>query len=30
MEEGEPVIATGNPLDAELIEALAFMFDSHY
>lgn len=30
MEEGEPVIATGNPLDAELAEALAFMFDSHY
>jgi type II secretory ATPase GspE/PulE/Tfp pilus assembly ATPase PilB-like protein len=30
MEEGEPVIATGNPLDAELIEALAFMFGSHY
>lgn len=30
IEEGKPVIATGNPLDAELIEALAFMFDSHY
>lgn len=30
MEEGEPVIATGNPLDAELAEVLAFMFDSHY
>lgn len=30
MEEGEPVIATANPLDAELIEALVFMFDSHY
>ena len=30
MNKGQPVIATANPLDPQLEEALAFMFDSHY
>jgi type II secretory ATPase GspE/PulE/Tfp pilus assembly ATPase PilB-like protein len=30
IDQGQPVIATANPLDPELIEALAFMFGSHY
>ncbi len=30
LEGGQPVIATANPLNAELLESLAFMFDSHY
>lgn len=27
---GEPLIAASNPLDEEMLEALAFIFDSHY